>query len=138
MRPPCCWPCCRPLCCCWRRAMICCCRAWFCCCRDWSWLAGSFISWVWGSDFCGWEVMAWDCWDCCCCLRPPVAWASWPSLSEEAESSASGALMEREKESVRRRWVMRGGVGLCALLCGSWRVLRTKLGRRLLCHCAYW
>ena len=26
------------------------------------------------------------------------------------------------------------GFGLCALLCGSWRVLRTKLGRRLLCH----
>ena len=56
--------------------------------------------------------MAWD-WEDCCCLRPPVAWASC-SLSEEAESSASGALMEREKESVRRRgglWDMGGWVG---------------------------
>lgn len=132
MRPPC-WPCCWPDCCWLRRAMICCWRAWFCCWRDWSWEAGSFISWpwVWVSVFCCWDVMAWeDWWVCCCCLRPPVAWASC-SLSEEAESSASGALMEREKESVRRR----GGMGgLCALLCGSWRVLRTKLGRRLLCH----
>jgi len=27
-----------------------------------------------------------------------------------------------------------GVVGVGGLLCGSWRVLRTKLGRRLLCH----
>lgn len=83
-------------------------------------MVGSFISWV-SLDFCCWDVMAWDCCCCCCCLRPPVAWASWGSLSEEAESSASGALMEREKESVRRRWVMRGHGSV-----GGW-VMRTAL-----------
>ncbi len=73
--------------------------------------------------------MAWDCWEevcCCCCLRPPVAWASWASLSEEAESSASGALIEREKESVRRRWVM--GLGYAHCFVGAGGFLGPSLG----------
>ena len=104
--------------------MICCWRAWFCCWRDWSEEVGSFISWdcCWVSVLDCWDVMAWDCClGCCCCLRPPVACAvsCWVSLSEEAESSASGALMEREKEAVRRRWFIGGFYAHCFVGAGG-------------------